>query len=104
MFITVLMGLMISQYISSSKSACGWRGQDGGSLVSGPLGSRVPLLAVAVSASSAVLDFSVELEVHLEQLVSGPDGAEQLFKDRAEVTLSWSEGWTYKTISLRLLL
>lgn len=56
--------------------------------MSGPRGSRVPLLAVAVSASSAVLDFSVELEVHLEQLVSGPDGAEQLFKDRAEVTLS----------------
>lgn len=54
----------------------------------GALGSRVPLLAVAVSASSAVLDFSVELEVHLEQLVSGPDGGEQLFKDRAEVTLS----------------
>lgn len=43
---------------------------------------------VAVGASSAVLDFNVELEFHLEQLVSGPDGAEQLFKDRTEVTLS----------------
>lgn len=25
--------------------------------------------------------------------MSGPDRAEQLFKDRTEVTLSWSEGW-----------
>lgn len=34
--------------------------------------------------------------------MSGPGGAEQLFKDRIGVTVSWSEGWTDRMTSLFL--
>lgn len=55
----------------------------------GPLRSSA-LLAVSVSALEygSVLDFGVKAEFHLERRVSCPDGAEQLFKDRTEVTVS----------------
>ncbi len=71
--------------------------------VTGPLRSA-PLLAAALSARSSVLDFSVKAEFHLEQSVSGPDGAEQLFKERIEVTVSWIEGWADRATSPYLLL